>query len=186
MPVSNRNQSRIQSKKMAFCGMLVALSIVTMLLGGLIPIATYCVPMFCGVLLLPILIEYGKVTAWTAFAAVALIALLLGIDKEAAFFYLFLGHYPLLKLEIDRIKNKPIRVGAKLVFFNLATFLMYAILGFILHMDAVVEEFKLMGPWLLVGFVLLFDFCFFLYDRLLYPLSFLYIQRIHPKLKFIK
>ena len=71
---------------MAFCGLLTALSVTLMLAGGMVPIATYCVPMAAGLLLLPILIEFGKKTAWTTFAAVALIALLLGIDKEASFF----------------------------------------------------------------------------------------------------
>ena len=88
---SNRSRSRKESSKIAFCGLMVALSVVLMLTGGLIPIATYCAPMAAGLLLLPILLEYGKKASWTAYAAVSLISLLLGADKEAAFFYLFLG-----------------------------------------------------------------------------------------------
>ena len=94
---NNRSRSRRQSSKIAFCGLMVALSVALMLTGGLIPIATYCAPMASAILLRPILLEFGKKAAWTAYAAVSLITLMLGIDKEAAFFYLFLGYYPILK-----------------------------------------------------------------------------------------
>lgn len=186
MSASRRNSSREQSTKIAFCGLLVALCVVLMLSGGLIPIATYCAPMAAGILLLPVLMEYGKKTAWTAYAAVALITLMLGIDKEAAFFFLFLGYYPIVKWALDRIHQKPLRILAKLAVWNLSVVLMYAVMGFLLHMDAVVAEFSEMGAVMLVGFVLLFDLCMVLYDRLMMPLIYLYANRLRPKLRFLR
>ena len=85
MAGQNRSGSRKQSGKVAFCGMMVALSVALMLTGGLVPIATYCAPMLGGILLLPIMLEYGRKTAWTAYIATSLIVLTLGVDKEAAF-----------------------------------------------------------------------------------------------------
>ena len=155
MAGQNRSGSRKQSGKVAFCGMMVALSVALMLTGGLIPIATYCAPMLGGILLLPIMLEYGRKTAWTAYIATSLIVLTLGVDKEAAFFYLFLGYYPIIKWNIEKIGKKPLRLALKLVVFNAAIFLMYAILGFVLHMDAVVAEFTEMGTWLLFLFAVL-------------------------------
>jgi len=184
--MGNRNRSRKQSAMMAFCGLSAALSVVLMFSGGLIPIATYCVPMMCGILLLPILIEYGKKMAWTMFAAVSLITLLIGIDKEAAFFYLFLGYYPILKWEIERIKNKPVRLIAKLAVFNVSIIVMYTVLGVLLNMDALIEEFTQMGWWLLSAFMVLLNVCLLLYDRLLVPMVFLYVNRIRPKLRFLR
>jgi len=183
---SNRNQSRYQSRKVAFCGLTIALSVTLMLSGGLIPIATYCAPMFAGVLLLPVLLEYGKKTAWTAFAAAALITLLMDADKEAAFFYLFLGYYPLLKWEIERIRRPRLRFLVKLIVFNASIVLMYLILGFVLNMDALLNEFSQMGAILLTVFIIVFDICMLLYDRLLLPLIYLYVNRIQPRLKFIR
>jgi len=182
----NRSSSRYQSSKIAFCGLMVALSVTLMLSGGLIPIATYCVPMFGGILLLPILLEYGKKTAWTAFIAASLITLLIDTDKEAAFFYLFFGHYPLLKWEIERIRNKKLRLPCKLLVFNASIILMYVMLGFLLNMHALIEEFTQMGAVLLMLFIVFFNICMLLYDRLLIPLVFLYVNRIQPRLKFIK
>lgn len=181
----NRSRSRRQSRKIAFCGLVAALSVAVMLSGGLIPIATYCVPMICGVFLLPVLLEFGRKTAWTTFAAVALISLLLGIDKEAAFFYLFLGYYPIVKWSIERIKSKPLRVGIKLLVFNGSLLIMYALLGFLLNMDALIDEFTQMSALMLILFVLMLNVCMFLYDRLLSPMVYLYVNKLRPRLKFI-
>ena len=180
---SNRETSRQQSTKAAFCGLMVALSIVIMLAGGIIPIATYAAPMVSAVLLLPILFEYGRKMAFTAYAAVSLISLFLGLDKEAAFFYLFIGYYPIIKFQLDRIPNKLLRVGLKLLIFNGSSVLMYAFLGFVLHMDAVVAEFGEMGTAMFIGFAVLLNVCMFLYDRLLYPLSMIYYNRLRPRLR---
>ena len=182
---NNRIRSRQQSNKMAVCGMMVALSASLMLLGGIIPVATYCVPMLGGLLLLPLLLEYGKKTAWTAFAAVSIIILMLGIDKEAAFFYLFLGYYPILKWEIERISKKALRIFTKLLIFNLSFMIMYVILGILFNMEALIEEFSQMGTILLIVFMLMLNACMFLYDRLLLPMVYLYVNKIRPKLRFL-
>lgn len=185
MTGQNRSGSRKQSGKVAFCGMMVALSVALMLTGGLIPIATYCAPMLSGILLLPIMLEYGKKTAWTAYIATALIVLTLGVDKEAAFFYIFLGYYPIIKWNIDQLKKKPVRLALKLIVFNAAIVLMYSVLGFLLHMDAVVEEFAEMGAWVLGLFVILMNVSLLLYDRLLVPLTVIYVNKLRPRLRFL-
>ena len=184
--MSKRSNSRYQSSKVAFCGLMTALSVTLMLAGGVIPVATYAVPMVAGVMLLPILLEYGKKAAWTAFAAVSLIVLLLGIDKEAAFFYIFLGYYPILKWDVERIKGKYLKLAFKLLIFNLSIAVMYALLGLVLNMDAIVQEFSQMGSVLMVMFVLTLNLCLLLYDRLMLPLVYLYAARISPKLRFLR
>jgi len=184
--MNNRANSRTQSRKTAFCGLMTALSVTIMLAGGIIPIATYAIPMIAGVLLLPILLEYGKKSAWVSYAAVSLIVLLLGIDKEAAFFYIFLGYYPILKWDIEKISKKPLKLAAKLLVFNLSIVIMYTLLGFVLNMDAIVQEFSQMGMALLVVFVATLNLCLLLYDRLMLPLVYLYAARISPKLRFLR
>ena len=181
-----RGNSRRQSAKIAFCGMMIALSVALMLSGGLIPIATYCAPMAAGILLLPVLLEYGKGTAWTAFAASALLSLILDADKEAALFYLFLGYYPIVKWELNRIQKKPLRVAVKLALFTLATALMYALMGMLMGMDAVMAEFQEMGAIVLALFIIVFNICMLLYDRLIAPLAVLYVKKLRPRLSFLR
>ena len=170
---------------MAYCGMMAALSVALMLMGGVIPIATYCVPMMSSILLLPLLFEFGRSAAWTAFASVSIITLLLGVDKEAAFFYLFLGYYPIVKWDLERIRRKQLRLTAKLILFNASILIMYLFLGAVLNMDAVVQEFMTMGPWLLIAFAVLLNVCLLLYDKLLLPLLYLYANRIRPRFRFL-
>lgn len=182
----NRKKSRESSMKMAFCGLLTALSASLMLAGGIIPIATYCVPMAAGLLLLPIMVEFGKKSAWIAFIATSLITLFLGFDKEAALFYLFIGYYPLVKWDIDRIKNKMLRVFCKLLLYSVSIVAMYLALGYLMNMNAVLAEFSEMGMLFLCLLMILYNICMLLYDRLLFPMVFLYAQRIKPRLRFLK
>ena len=64
---SNRMNARRQSVMIAFCGMAAGLSVAIMLLGGVIPAAAYAVPMLCGLVLLPVLLEFGRRAAWATF-----------------------------------------------------------------------------------------------------------------------
>lgn len=182
----NRTNSRYQSAKIAFCGLVTALGVVLMISGGLIPIMTYCSPMAAGVLLLFVMLEFGKQAAWTTFFATALISILLGTDKEAAFFYLFIGYYPLVKWELDRLKPRFLSLLAKLSLFSTSVILLYLTLGFVLNMEAILSEFADMGVMLSAVFLLLFNFSMVLYDRLMIPLIFLYVNRLQPKLQFLK
>ena len=186
--MSDRNQRRSahrQSVMIAMCGMASGLSVAVMLLGAVIPVATYAAPLLCGLLLLPVMTEFGHREAWITFAVTSLLALTLGADKEAAFFYLFLGWYPLVKWQLDRIRARPLRVFVKLSVFTLALVAMYALLALVLHLDAITQELGSMGTLALVLFLALFDVCMLLYDRLLFPLMMLYASRIRPRLRFL-
>ena len=182
---SQRKNARQQAMTVAFCGMAAALSVVIMMTGGVIPIATYAVPMLCGTLLLPILIEFGKSAAWATFFSVALLSLILGFDKEAAFFYLFIGYYPIVKWPLDRVKPKGKRILCKALLFTCAIGVMYALMYLLFPMEAMTQEFKEMGIALTVGFVIVYAGCMFLYDFLLVQLLPVYANRIRPKLKFM-
>ena len=183
---SNRNSARRQSLMVAFCSMAAGLSVVIMLLGGVIPIATYAVPMLCGLLLLPILIEFGKTAAWATFFAVAALALLLGFDKEAAFFYLFIGYYPIVKWDLDKIKSKGLRFAVKLLLFTGAIAIMYALLNLLFPLGAYLNEFQEMGVIMTIGFVAVYDICMLLYDWALMGCVMIYANKIRPKMAFLR
>ncbi len=182
---SKRKNARQQSMTVAFCGMAAALSVVIMMTGGVIPIATYAVPMLCGTLLLPILIELGKKAAWATFFSVALLSMILGFDKEAAFFYLFIGYYPIVKWPLDRVKPKAKRILCKALVFTCSIGLMYALLFLLFPMEDMRQEFQEMGAVMSIVFVIAYALCMFLYDFLLVLLLPVYANRIRPKLKFL-
>ena len=93
---------RTEARKIAFGGMMAALAVVIMSLGGLIPVATFTCPMLCMLLLAVVCKRCSQRMAWAWYGAVALLSLLLGPDKEAAAVFTFLGYYPIVKPKLDR------------------------------------------------------------------------------------
>ncbi len=171
----------------AYAGVMSALSVCIMLTGGVIPIATYVSPMLASLLLYPLRREFGRPCAWTAWGAVALLTLLLGLDREAAFFYIFVGFWPIVREDVEaHVPPGPVRTAAKTVIFALLVGAMYAFLCFVLRLDAVVSEFGEMGMALTAAFMVLMCVCLLLYDRLLGILSVWYVKKLRPKLPMLR
>ena len=166
--------------QIALCGLLGALAIVIMLLGGIIPVATFCCPMLAALLLVPVLIECGSRLAWVWYAAVGILSCIMGPDKEAAAIFVFLGYYPIVKMRLDRWRQ-PIRLLAKLVLFNLAIGVLYSLLMFVLQMDALRQELSEFSALMLVAMLLMGNFAFFLFDALLPRAALLYTNRLRRR-----
>lgn len=157
-----------QAKSIALGGMLAALALVIMCLGGLIPIATYVCPVLCMMLLTFVLQLCGRRIAWAWYSAVMLLCLLIAPDKEAAVVFAFLGYYPIVKPKIDKLR---LRWLLKLLLFNAMIFLAYTVLIYLLGVDQVVTEFRQLGIWLAAITLLLGNLCLFLLDRVLTTLQ---------------
>lgn len=170
------------SKRIAFCGVLGALAVVVLALGGIVPFATFSCPVLAMFLLLPVIAEFGYGTAVVFYIAVALLGLLLSPDKEIACFFVFLGYYPILKQKLDRISSKLFRVIVKFLVFNVAITAMYALLLFVLRMDALAQEFADTSRILLIGLYLLGNATFFICDLALQRWMYLYLCRYRKKL----
>lgn len=185
--VGNSEKSSLQySKKLALCAVMAGLGTAALLTGGLIPVATYCAPMLAGLVLIPMRLECGKRWGWLCWAASALLAIALSADREAAFFYVFVGWYPLVKPGLDRLKNGFLRLLVKTLLFTVSTGVLYAFLCLILRIDAVVESFGGAGKIANAAFFALLIACMLLYDRALVPLTQLYRVRLRPKLRFLR
>lgn len=149
---------------MALGGVLAALAVVIMCLGGLIPASTYVCPMLCILMVDLVRRICGARTAWAWYGAVALLCLLMGPDKEAAAVYLFLGYYPVVKPVMDRMKWKWFWKG---LYFNGSVVVMYWLLMHLFGLAALAEEFREMGTLLLVALLLGGNLIFVLTDRIL-------------------
>ena len=92
----NRNTRRV-----AVGGMMTALATAILMLGGVIPAATFCGPALAGLLLVPVLIEGGIRYALGAWLAVSALGLMLCADKEAALLYAkFINSYEMQKFAL--------------------------------------------------------------------------------------
>lgn len=152
------------SKNMALGGVLAALAVVIMCLGGLIPLATYTCPILCCLLLKFVFQSCGNRIGWSWYGAVAILSLLMGPDKEAAAVFVFFGYYPLVKPKLDGMKLGWI---LKALLFNASVFIMYTLLIHLFGMAQVAAEFQEMGKMLLIVTLALGNVTFFLLDRLL-------------------
>ena len=171
-----------RSRTMALCGMMCALGVTVMLMGGVIPLATFCCPALAGLVLLPVLAECGKKLTLGCYIAVAALSLMLCTDKEAALVFAFLGYYPVLKLSIDKIRSRLLRIAAKLGVFNLAAGAMLLSIAFVLRMDAIMAEYAAMGVIGGIAFAVLSNITMLMYDRMLVVMAVVYIRKLRPAL----
>lgn len=151
------------SKQMALCGLLCALAVTVMLLGTLIPAATYCCPVLASLTLSAARERVQTRLLWTMYAAISLLSLLLAPDKEAAMIFLVLGYYPIIRPALQR-KSRVVRLILKAALYCAAVCTAYALLLFVLRPAELLAEFDAMQRALLPVLLLLGAATFFLYD----------------------
>ena len=149
---------------MALGGVTAALAVVIMCLGGIIPVATFVCPVLCCILLQISLIGLGKRGAWVWYAAVSLLVLLLGPDKEAAAVFVFLGYYPIIRTKFPK---GLLGWLVKLVYFNAVIMVLYWLLLRVLGIDRVVSDYSGIGFTMAAILIALGNVTFVMLDRLL-------------------
>lgn len=174
--MSQHDQSRRQSRKTALCGMMAALSVVILCLGGMVPLATFACPMLAMLCLIPTVCEYGAKTGLLLYGAASVLALLLCPDKEMALLYTFLGWYPSVRSRVDSI-HVPMRWLLKCGLFTLAMAAMYALVLHLFRLEAVVEEFAGYSIAMVFGLLVLGNVTFLAFDRVLARFSALYQKK---------
>ena len=152
------------TKSLALGGVLAALAVVIMSMGGLIPVATYACPVLCAILQYTVLRFCGRRIAWAWYGVVAILSMLLDPDKEAAALFVFLGYYPILKPRIDKL---PAKWLCKCILFNVAILTMYWLLIHLMGMVQLLEEFSELGTVMTVVMLVMGNVIFFLLDRAL-------------------
>ena len=162
--MSRRDEIRTSVRATALGGVMAALAVVIMCLGGMIPLATFVCPVLCMLLLQFVFRLCGQRIGWAWYTAVAILSMLMGPDKEGAAFFVFIGYYPLVKPKLDKL---PLAWLWKLLLFNTAILIMYWILINLLGMAALASEFKEMGMLLLLITLVLGNVTFILLDKIL-------------------
>lgn len=155
---------RNAAKEIALGGLMAALAIVIMCLGGLIPFATFVCPMFCCIMTKLVLSMCGKRIAWAWYGAVAILSVLMAPDKEAAAVYVFLGYYPIVKPWMDRQKLSWLYKG---ILFNVAILVMYWLLIHIFGLNEIAADYEEAGTIMTVVMLILGNVTFFMLDIVL-------------------
>lgn len=152
------------ARHIALGGVLAAVAVVIMSLGGMIPVATYVCPMLCAMTQFVVLRFCGRRIAWTWFAVVSVLSLLMGPDKEAVMVFIAIGYYPLIKQLLEKSK---LPIFWKLLYFNVSVFLVYFVMTYVMGMQEVAAENMEFGLIGLASILLLGNITFLLLDRLL-------------------
>ncbi len=172
-----------ESRKIALSGVFGALATVLMLMGGILPFATFAAPAAAGILLVPAAIEFGMKTGYLLYAAIGILSLFVVPDKEMSLIFIFfLGFYPLLKAALERIRSRAIQWLVKFSVFNVCILTMYAIVIFLFPIEAIVQEFSSAGLPFCALLLLLGNITFLIYDIAVARVVGLYCLRVRPKL----
>ena len=166
----------MNARQIALGGVLAALAVVILLLGGVIPVGTYVAPMLASLPLTVLLTELPRGLCLGWYAVVAILGATLCPDKETAFVFVFLGWYPVARPALDRLPRL-LRIAAKLLLFNLAVAALYALLILVFRLEALVNEAKETGLALLLGLLVMGNGTFLLYDLVLKRLTFVYEKK---------
>ena len=155
---------RNAAKEIALGGVLAALAVVIMCLGGMIPLATFVCPMLCCMIVKLVAKLCGNRIAWAWYGAVAILSVLMGPDKEAAAVFVFLGYYPVIKPKMDKF---PLKWLWKLVYFNAVVLVMYALLIHVFGMAELAKEYAELGIVMTIVTLILGNITFVMLDILL-------------------
>lgn len=170
------------AKRTALCGILAALALVLMFLGGTLSFASIACPVLASLVLIPVYIECGKHWGWLWFVAVAALAAILAPQKESAVLFAFFGYYPMVRKYFGRLP-KVRKCVLKFFYVNAMVFAAYALMLYVLGLTAVIEEFDGVQLWTLAFLLVMANISFFVYDLLIDRLEIAYHVRLRPKLK---
>ena len=98
------NSARHTTRRVATCGVFCALAVVMLGLGAIITVLDMTASAVAALVLLPILLCYGRKYAWLAYAVTAVLGVLLMPQSLASWMYAGLaGFYPMIKMKLDRL-----------------------------------------------------------------------------------
>lgn len=167
-----------KTKTISVCALMCALAVVIMLLGGFIPVMTYCSPIIASLCLIPIMNSFGKRYTLLSYVVISLLSVLLSPDKESAFFWIFFAWYPVVQPILNlKIRNKVACFLSKMLLFAVLTFLMYYITCSVLGIKEILESFSSSGV-LNTVFYILVVVVMLIYDILLSRMNTIYKKKL--------
>ena len=106
-----------QSKKVALCGVMTALSVVIML-AAYFPYLTFALPALAGAVFCVVMIEIGTKWAFGGFVTAAILSVLFCEKESSMMFTCFFGFYPILKSYYEKIRSRAVEYIVKFATFT--------------------------------------------------------------------
>lgn len=167
------------SYNMALSGILSALCLLMMFLVGIFPFFLYVFPMICGLIVYMIYYECGLNISVASYFCISILSLLISPDKESALLFVtFFGYYPILKIYLERLRARFIKLMVKFAVFNISVIGTYFIL---INVFGVVSMEDFVGDSannMIWAFLAMGNVVFFVYDLALRRVMAAYILKI--------
>lgn len=168
-----------KSKQTAAAGVLSALSVVLMFFGSVVSVLSYIMPLLSGLLMIIAMESINRKTALSIYACVSLLSLFLLSDKECALLYAaFFGYYPIIRSELDKIKNRLLLWIMRVILFNVSIVFSQLICVFVFRIPF--DDF--LEKWGIAVLLLLANLLFVMYEKLLAMLIVLYRKKYKSKI----
>ena len=186
MKTISRKEQRDRTKRVAVCGVFIALGIILLYIGSLIEVLNISMAAIASLICIIAVIEYGGLYPLMIFGATAILSMLLLPEKFTPTIYaLLIGYYPILKELIERLgKNGrlskkialPFQYLIKLLFFNAALAAVVLVSVYILILPESAE-------WLQIVTFCLANLTFLVYDLALTRMISTYVFRVRSRFK---
>lgn len=171
-----------KSFNIAYCGIVVALSVTVMLLA-LIPSMTYVLPAVSGIFIWTISDQINRKWALLSYAASAILCFLLIPEIEADLYYLFFfGYYPLARDIVEKVKPKLLAYVLKFLIFNASVVIAFNILSHIMNLEQILEGLEGFGDMAVYVLWGAANIAFLFYDLCLNHLFYAFGKWIKPKI----
>lgn len=173
-----------KTKKVAFCGIISALSIVVLLLAYF-PYLTYALPAIAGAFFVIVVAHLGVKWAFLTYLVTSVLAFV-GVEKEAMLIFVcFFGFYPIIKYLFEKMNKPIIEYILKFLVFNICVVLFYYLSTYIFGIS--VEDFTSGLKYATLILLVAANITFLVYDIALNRVIALYFNRFHNKLgKFLR
>lgn len=172
------------SYRVALGGIVSSLCLLCMFLAGIMPMFYLILPMIAGVLLMIIAEEVNLSWAWLTYIAVGILSLFITADKESSLvFIMIFGHFPIIRLHLEKIKLKILRWLIKLAVFNACAVSFFYVTVYIFGIREMLEEMNEYGRYGAVILLVMCNIIFVLYDLNLYLMYSIYKIKFIPLLR---
>jgi hypothetical protein len=152
-----------KASNMAKGGMITALSIMLLYMSSILPTNKLSFIIVASFLIPLSIINLSFRTSLIVYSAVSLLSLfLLPLKGIAILYIMFFGLYGFVKFLIEKIRNTPIEIFLKLVYFNIVLVILILLYK---QFFATMIDIKYLTTYLLVSLIII-QFLFIFYDYL--------------------
>ncbi len=174
--MSGRNNS-FSARKVAFGGILLALSALTLVLASILPTSKLALYALSTFYVAVFIIEFGIKSGWVFYIASALLGFVTMRGFSAPFLYAaFFGIYGVIKFYIEKLNNILLEYILKIIFYNI---ILFAAITFI--SNYIMGLVKVDFPWWIV--IVASEIVFIIYDYVLSMLLQYYKDKLRRFLK---